>query len=117
MSCAGITTPYTITTNNSCSDPVRCTTPQEYGDKETRYHRCVWGVGVCWGGGMAGGRVCVCAGICVRVCAGVSVAMQQGLLHFRYFGPPLDVGKRQGVVFHIGTRAKSDEVCSVSIRD
>jgi hypothetical protein len=40
ISCAGIIRPYVITTNNSCTDPDRCTTPVTFGDPETRYQQC-----------------------------------------------------------------------------
>lgn len=40
LSCAGIISPYQVTTNNSCADPDRCTTPVKVGDNATRYHLC-----------------------------------------------------------------------------
>jgi hypothetical protein len=40
VSCAGIISPYSVTTNNSCSNPDRCTTSVMFGDPETRYERC-----------------------------------------------------------------------------
>lgn len=39
MSCAGITRPYGVTTNNSCTDPDRCTTPAWFGN-DTAVERC-----------------------------------------------------------------------------
>lgn len=40
MSCAGIISPYVVTTNNSCADPKRCTTPVMLGSPDTRYQPC-----------------------------------------------------------------------------
>lgn len=40
MSCAGIISPYVVTTNNSCTDPKRCTTPVMLGSPDTRYQPC-----------------------------------------------------------------------------
>lgn len=40
MSCSGIVKPYTVTTNYSCSDPKRCTTPQLFGGNDTTVRRC-----------------------------------------------------------------------------
>ncbi|KAF6265314.1 hypothetical protein COO60DRAFT_1039404 [Scenedesmus sp. NREL 46B-D3] len=40
LSCSGITQPYTVTTNASCSDPARCKTPRRFGDVEAQQHLC-----------------------------------------------------------------------------
>lgn len=40
LSCAGVIQPYQITTNNSCSDPDRCTSPTTVGTADTRFHQC-----------------------------------------------------------------------------
>lgn len=40
LSCAGITQPYSVTTNYSCSDPRICTTPQQFGDPSVPIMRC-----------------------------------------------------------------------------
>lgn len=36
LSCSGVIEPFTVTTNASCSDPQRCTTPQVIGAEEAR---------------------------------------------------------------------------------
>lgn len=38
--CPGAGCLQTITTNSSCMDPERCTTPRTYGDAETANHPC-----------------------------------------------------------------------------
>jgi hypothetical protein len=40
MSCAGITRPFALATNNSCSDPDRCTTPRMYGEQAAAQRVC-----------------------------------------------------------------------------
>jgi len=40
MSCAGVIRPYVVTTNNSCSDADRCTTPVMIGKPEDQYLAC-----------------------------------------------------------------------------
>jgi hypothetical protein len=40
LSCAGVTRPFIITTNNSCSDPDRCLTPEQFGNNKTRLQQC-----------------------------------------------------------------------------
>lgn len=40
LSCSGVTQPYTITTNASCSDPQVCRTPKTFGDNSTERHVC-----------------------------------------------------------------------------
>jgi hypothetical protein len=40
LSCSGIIRPYTVTTNQSCSDPERCKTPQRFGSAEAQQHVC-----------------------------------------------------------------------------
>jgi hypothetical protein len=40
LSCSGITRPYTVTTNQSCSDPECCKTPQTFGSVQTQQHVC-----------------------------------------------------------------------------
>lgn len=40
LSCSGITRPFVVTTNASCSDPARCKTARQYGSVEAQQHVC-----------------------------------------------------------------------------